>query len=118
MASKRIETSKQRLFEKIEEGKKYLKEKENIYEVNELTRLRNAVAKKNAQFEKDIQEYEKSENKDEEKVTKYQDFQVEAEDILDDLEHYIETTKEKFEREEREKIRQLEAEEKKSPTRS
>ncbi|MEM7375590.1 MAG: DUF1759 domain-containing protein, partial [Bacteroidota bacterium] len=112
MASKRIETSKHRLFEKIEEGKKYLREKENSYEINELTRLRNNIAKKKGQFEKDIQDYEKIENRDEDKIIEYQDFQVDAEDILDDIEHYIETTKEQLAMEKEAADKQQEAEEK------
>ena len=44
MANKRIESSKKRLLDKINEGRKYL-EKEH-YDYNELIRLRNQLEKK------------------------------------------------------------------------
>lgn len=78
MASKRIESSKQRLQDKIEEGKRYLNERERNYETNELTRLKNNLEKKKAQFEKDITEYGKADDRDEEKITEYENLQVEA----------------------------------------
>ena len=61
MATKRVESSKQRLMERIGEGKKYL-EKES-HDINELARLKNTLEKKKAQFDKDIVVYESSENK-------------------------------------------------------
>ena len=52
MAKKRIEISKQRLMDKISEGKKYLEKETN--DINELVRLRNNLEKKKTQFKKDI----------------------------------------------------------------
>lgn len=105
----------------MEEGKKYLREKENNYDLSELSRLQKNIEKKKAQFERDIETYEKAENRDEEKVIEYQDFQVEAEDIIDDIEHYRKTTEEKvrdrliqIEKENEERRAQREAEERRA----
>ena len=67
MAMNRVEILKQRLMDKISEGKKYL-EKGN-YDINELVRLKNNLERKKTQFEKDIIAYEASTDKNEEKVT-------------------------------------------------
>lgn len=119
MASKRIESSKQRLQDKIEEGKRYLNERERNYETNELTRLKNNLENKKAQFEKDITEYGKADDRDEEKITEYENLQVEVENITDDIEHYLGVTKDQLqqrqieqEKKAEEKRLQLEAEEK------
>ena len=106
MALKRIENSKQRLQEKIDEGKQYLKENKNNYDVNELTRLKNHLTKKKAQFERDIVEYKKTEDKNEDKIDEFENIQVEAEDITDDIEHYFGVIKEQ--RHERERQIELE----------
>ena len=108
MASKRIENSKQRLFEKIEEGKKYLQEKENNYDINDLTKLRNHISKKKAQFERDLQSYESEDDKDEDNLIAYQNFQEDADELLDDIEHYIDVTKEQRDAEERKEQRDAE----------
>ena len=68
MAKKRIEVSKQRLMDKISEGKKYLEKETN--DINELVRLRNNLEKKKTQFEKDIIAYEASTDKNKEKVSR------------------------------------------------
>ena len=70
MTTKRVEVSKQRLMDKISEGKKYL-EKET-YDINELVRLKNKLEKKKTQFEKDIA-YEASTDNNEEKVSEYEE---------------------------------------------
>jgi len=113
MALKRIENSKQRLQEKINEGKQYLKENKNNYDVNELTRLKNHLTKKKAQFERDIVEYKKTEDKDEDKIDEFENIQVEAEDITDDIEHYFGVTKEQRHERERQIELERQAEEKK-----
>ena len=59
------------------------------YDSNELVRLRNNIKKKKAQFEKDINAYENLADKDEEKVTEYEELQIQAEDTFDDLTQYI-----------------------------
>ena len=41
------------------------------------------------QFERDIAEYHKAEDQDEEKLNEYENKQVEAEDLADDIEHYL-----------------------------
>ena len=68
MTKKRIEVSKQRLMDKISEGKKYLEKETN--DINELVRLRNNLEKKKTQFEKDIIAYEASTDKNKEKVSR------------------------------------------------
>ena len=68
MAKKRIEISKQRLMDRISEGKKYLEKETN--DINELVRLRNNLEKKKTQFEKDIIAYEASTDKNKEKVSR------------------------------------------------
>ena len=80
-------------MDKISEGKRYL-EKE-IYDINELVRLKNNLEKKKAQFEKDIIAYETSTDKNEEKVSEYEETQIEAEDTSDDLGHYINVEEQK-----------------------
>ena len=55
MANKRIESSKKRLLDKINEGRKYLEK--GHYDYNELIRLRNQLEKKKLQFEKDLSDY-------------------------------------------------------------
>ena len=103
MELNRLENSRKRLFEKINEGRKYL-EKEK-YDVNELSRLKNIVQKKKLQFEKDLEEYGKTEDKNQERITELEDFLVEGEDLNDDLEHYIEVLqKRKAEVEEEKRI--------------
>ena len=108
MELKRVENSKQRLHEKMVEGKKYL-EKE-VYDVNELVRLKTHLEKKKTQFEKDIEVYLKVSDKDDDKINDYEILKIEAEDIFDDLQHYINFKKNQMEAEE--KKRQIEAEEK------
>ena len=93
MTTKRVEVSKQRLMGKISEGKRYL-EKET-YDINELVRLKNNLEKKKAQFEKDIIVYEASTDKNEEKVSDYEDTGIVAEDTSDDLGHYINVEEQK-----------------------
>ena len=87
MATKIVEVSKQRLVDKIPEGKKYL-EKET-YDINELLRLKKNLENKKRQREKDIVAYETSIDKNEKKVSEYEEIQIEAEDTSDDLGHYI-----------------------------
>ena len=111
MAAKRIEISKERLRDKINDGRKYL-EKED-YDINELIRFRNNLEKKRAQFEKDITEYEKTDDKDENKLAEYEEFKIDAEDIFDDLEHYINVKKQQQQQREQEIEREREEEEKK-----
>ena len=56
MAATRIEQSTQRLQEKINNSKRYL-EKE-VYDINEVQKLRNQLEKKRLQRNKDLKEYE------------------------------------------------------------
>ena len=114
MEAKRIETSQQRLQEKINEAKEYLER--DSYESSELKRLKNHLEKKKCQFEKDIETYEKTENRDDEKLELYKNLEVEAEDIFDDIEHYINVSlqkeqKRELERQAEEKKHEREAEE-------
>ena len=115
MEAKRIETSQQRLQEKINEAKEYLEK--DSYESSELKRLKNHLEKKRSQFEKDIETYEKAENRDDEKLELYKSLEVEAEDIFDDIEHYITESlqkeqKRELERQAEERRLEREAEEK------
>ena len=54
------------------------------YDINKPVRLRNSLEKKEAQFEKGINAFENLADKDKEKVTEYEEIQVEAEDTFDD----------------------------------
>ena len=90
-----------------------MKENKNNYDVNELTRLKNHLTKKKAQFERDIVEYKKTEDKDEDKIDEFENIQVEAEDITDDIEHYFGVTKEQRHERERQIELERQAEEKK-----
>ena len=54
------------------------------YDINKPVRLRNNLEKKEAQFEKGINAFENLADKDKEKVTEYEETQVEAEDTFDD----------------------------------
>ena len=55
MAERRIESSKQRLLEKINEGKLYLQKDE--LDPDELLRLKKNLEKKKLQFEKDFRSF-------------------------------------------------------------
>ena len=96
MANKRIESSKKRLLDKINEGRKYL-EKEH-YDYNELIRLRNQLEKKKLQFEKDLSDYTNTKEKDEDKIFEYEEVKVDGEEVCDDLLHYIDVVKQSSER--------------------
>ena len=109
MELKRVESSKQRLQEKITEGKRYLQKE--VYDVSELVRWRTHLEKKKAQFGKDIEEFVKVSDKDDPKIDDYECLKIEAEDILDDLQHYIDVKKREVEADE--KRIQQEAEERK-----
>lgn len=54
------------------------------YDINKPVRLRNNLEKKEAQFEKGINAFENLADKDKEKVTEYEEIQIEAEDTFDD----------------------------------
>lgn len=54
------------------------------YDINKPVRLRNNLEKKEAQFEKGINAFENLADKDKEKVTEYEEIQVETEDTFDD----------------------------------
>ena len=86
MANKRIESSKQRLFDKINEGWKYLEQKH--YDDNELIRLRNQLEKKKLQFEKDLSDYTNTKGKDEDKIFEYEEVKIDGEKVCDDLLHH------------------------------
>ena len=106
MEQKRVENLKQRLHEKIVEGKEYLKKE--VYNVNELVRCKTHLEKKKTQFEKDIEVYLKVSDKDENKIANYKCLKIESEVILDDLQLYIyvqkhEAKQKKIEREAEEK---------------
>ena len=109
METKRVEVSKQRLMDKMSEGKKYLEKETN--DMNELAKLKNNLEKKKTQFEKDIIAYETSTDKNEEKVSEYEETQIEAGDTSDDLGHYINVEEQK--KLEPERNLQRQAEEKK-----
>ena len=87
MATKRLESSQQRLMEKINEGKKYLENE--IYNINELTRIKKTIEKKKLLFDKDVKNFEESTEKDEEKLNDFEEIQIQADDLLDDFDHYI-----------------------------
>ena len=99
MANKRIESSKKRLLDKINEGRKYL-EKEH-YDYNELIHLRNQQEKKKLQFEKDLSDYANMKEKDEDKIFEYEEVKVDGEEVYDDLLHYIDVIKQSSAEEER-----------------
>ena len=99
MLTQILENSKQRLLEKMNEGKRHL-EKET-YEVKDLSRLKKNVEKKKLQLEKDISEYKNTTEKNEEKISEYEKLQVKAEGLLHDIQHYANVTKERKERLER-----------------
>lgn len=87
------------------------KQNEESFNINDLTRLKNHLGKKKTQFEKDIKDYEETESKDEDKIIEFENFKVEAEDIYDDIQHYIEVVKklnEADEQKRREQQRELE----------
>ena len=92
MANKRIESSKKRLLDKINDGRKYL-EKEHYYDYNELIHLRNQLEKKKLQFEKDFSDYTNTKEKDEDKIFEYEEVKVDGEEVCDDLLHYIDVIK-------------------------
>ena len=105
-----------RLPEKIHDAKEYFKQE--TYEFNELMRLKKHLEKKKLQFDKDVTEYESTPEKDEEKLLEYDNFKSESEDVMDDIEHYIEVEEKKSEekekkREAEEREKQREAEERK-----
>lgn len=54
------------------------------YDINKPVTLRNNLEKNEAQFEKGINAFENLADKDKEKVTEYEEIQVEAEDTFDD----------------------------------
>jgi len=108
MAKTRIESSYKRLYEKINEEKENLKNN-RVYDINELSRLKKNLEKKKLQYEKDLFEYESTEEKDEEKLIEYEDLKTE-EDVFDDIEHYIEVIIQEKLDEERAKIEEREAE--------
>ena len=110
MANKRIESSKKRLLDKINEGRRYL-EKEH-YDYNELIRLRNQLEKKKLQFKKDLTDYTNAKEKDEDKIFEYEEVKVDGEEVCDDLLHYIGVIKQSSAEKERNKER-LEEERKK-----
>ena len=110
MANKRIESSKKRLLDKINEGRKYL-EKEH-YDYNELIRLRNQLENKKLQFEKDLSYYTNTKKKDEEKIFEYEEVKVDGEEVCDDFLRYIGVIKQSSAEKERNKER-LEEERKK-----
>ena len=84
MAATRIEQSTQRLQEIINSSKRYL-EKE-VYDINELQKLRNQLEKKRLQQNKDLKEYEKLPEKDNTKLSEYEKIQDDGEETSDDLE--------------------------------
>ena len=87
MANKRIESSKKRLLDKINEGRKYLEK--GHYDYNELIRLRNQLEKKKLQFKKDLSDYTNTKKKDEDKIFEYEEVKVAGEEVCDGLLHYI-----------------------------
>ena len=103
MTNKRIESSKKRLLDKINEGRKYL-EKEH-YDHNESISLRNQLEKKKLQFQKDLRDYTNTKKKDEDKIFKYEKVKVDGEEVCDDLLHYIDVIKQSSVEEERKKER-------------
>ena len=112
MALNRLESSGKRLFEKIDQGKKYLEKEKETDEVNELLKLKNAVEKKRLQFEKDLEEYRQTDEKDDEKIEELRDYLVDGEELIDELEHYIGVGKEQAEERERQMRLQTQKEEK------
>ena len=105
-----MKAQKNRLLEKIIEGRKYL-EKEH-YAYNELIRLINQLEKKKLQFEKDLNDYTNTKEKDEDKIFEYEEVKVDGEEVCDDLLHYIDVIKQSSAEEENKKER-LEEERKK-----
>ena len=101
MTNKGIESSKQRLLDKINEGRKYL-EKER-YDYNELIRLRNQLEKKKLQFEKDLGDHTNMEEKDEDKISEYEEVKVDEEKVCNDLLHHINVIKQQEEKRKKER---------------
>ena len=91
MANKRIESSKKRLLDKINEGRKYLEKVH--YDYKELIRLRNQLEKQKLQFEKDLSDYTNTKEKDEDKIFEYEEVKVDGEEVCDDLLHCIDVIK-------------------------
>ena len=64
----RLESSRKRLFEKIDRGKKYLEKGKETYEVDELLKFKNAIEKEKSRYKKYLEEYRKTDEKDEEMI--------------------------------------------------
>ena len=77
-------------------------EKEH-YDYNELIPLRNQLEKKKLQFEKHLSDYTNTKEKDEDKIFKYNEVNVDGEEVCDDLPHYINVIKQSSREEERRK---------------
>ena len=99
MANKRIESSKKRLLDKINEGRKYLEK--GHYDYNELIRLRNQLEKKKLQFEKDLSDYTNAKEKDEDKIIECEEVKVDGEEVCADVLHYVDVIKQSSAQEER-----------------
>ena len=106
-----MESSTQRLREKVDEAKIYIQKER--HDINELTRLKKNLEKKRSQLEKDITEYQKASENDQEKIDASEDLKITAEDIYEDLEHYISITEKKQQQEAEERKLKLEAEKRK-----
>ena len=60
--------------------------------------MKKNVEKKKLQLEKDINVYKNSTEQNEEKISEYEELQVETEDLPDDIENCTNVTKEREER--------------------
>ena len=60
--------------------------------------MKKNVEKKKLQLEKDINVYKNSTEQNEEKISEYEELQVETEDLADDIENCTNVTKEREER--------------------
>ena len=83
MELNRLENSRKRLTEKINEGKKYLERERQTFDVNQLSRLRGNLEKKKMQFEKNLRDYEKTEDKDQERINEFENLLGDAEEVYD-----------------------------------
>ena len=69
------------------------KEKET-YDVNELLRFKNAIEKEKSRYRKYLEEYRKTDEKNEKIITEFEDFLLKGVDLItDELKHHIEVLK-------------------------
>ena len=96
----RLKSSRKRLSEKIDRGKKYLEKGKETYEVDELLKFKNAIEKEKSRYKNYLEEYRKTDEKDEKIIIEFEDFLLKGEDLItDELKHHIEVLAEARDRE-------------------